>query len=145
RAPYDRVSGPGGVRAARTVGRGGLAAALHAYARELGRPLRVEEEALPVQYEARMALEAMAVDPLHTSSDSCLCLLVAPGAVDAVLAALRAHPYGRAAAVVGEVAAAAPGGDGAWGPAQASRVDLVRGDGSTVPLTPDPATPARLT
>lgn len=129
-----RAAGSGdGIRAVRTVSRGGLAAALHAYARELGHTLRVEESALPVQYEARMALEAMAVDPLHASSESCLCLLVGPDAVAGVLAALRSHPYGRFAAEIGAVVA-----DGA------TAVELVRDQGRAVPVTPEPAAFPRL-
>ncbi|MEU6996243.1 AIR synthase-related protein [Streptomyces sp. NPDC046465] len=99
----------GAVRAVRSVGRGGLAAVLRSYAQETGLGLRVREAALPVQYEARVALDMLGVDPLDAATAGCVCVVVAADAVDALLAVLRAHPCGREAAVVGEVAG--PGAD----------------------------------
>lgn len=123
----------GALRLVRTVGRGGLAAALHACADGTAVGLRVEEEALPVAYEVRVALDQLAVDPVHAATAGCVCLVVAAEALDEVLAALRAHPRGRGAAVVGEVV-----------PAGAALVELVRTDGRSVPLRAEPEPPARL-
>lgn len=124
----------GALRAVRTVGRGGLAAALGAYADESGLGLRVREAALPVQYEARVALDALGVEPVHAASAGCVLVVVAAEAVDVLLAALRAHPCGREAAVVGEVVRR-PG----TGP-----VVLVPAEGSPVALGAAAQAPARL-
>ncbi|MEV7192616.1 AIR synthase-related protein [Streptomyces sp. NPDC093510] len=122
----------GALRAVRAVGRGGLAAVLRAYAEETGRGLRVDEAALPVQYETRIALEVLGVDPVHAATASCALFVVAADAVDALLAAVRADPRGRGAAVVGDVGA--PGG----GP-----VVLVPADGPPIRLEADPQPPVR--
>ncbi|KKD02211.1 AIR synthase-related protein, partial [Streptomyces sp. WM6386] len=95
--------------------------------------MRVEEVALPVHYEVRVALDELGVDPVHAATASCVCLVVAAEASDDVLAALRAHPYGRDAAVVGEVT-----------PPGRHRVELALADGHTTPLGSAPEPPARL-
>ncbi|MFF1378844.1 AIR synthase-related protein [Streptomyces sp. NPDC058308] len=124
----------GAVRAVRAVGRGGLAAVLRAYADETGLGLRVREAALPVQYEARVALDMLEVDPLEAATTSCVCVVVAAEAVDALLAVVRAHPCGQEAAVVGEVVG--PGAD---------PVVLVPGDGRpAAPAAAARSAPARL-
>jgi hydrogenase expression/formation protein HypE len=132
----EQVRGAGAgdaLRAVRVVGRAGLAGALHGYAAGTGLGMRVEEVALPVHYEVRVALDELGVDPVHAATASCVCLVVAAAASDDVLAALRAHPYGRDAAVVGEVT-----------PPGRHPVELALADGRTTPLGPAPEPPARL-
>ncbi|MER7764664.1 AIR synthase-related protein [Streptomyces sp. NPDC097619] len=132
-AEVRRAVPAGAVRVVRPVAGEGLAPVLDSLAGAAGLGLRVEELALPVQYEVRMALDTLGVAPWHASSANCACLVVAPEHADAVLAALRAHPQGADAAEVGEVSA----GSGAG-------VLLVRADGRAVPLLPETAPPARL-
>ncbi|MFG2985133.1 AIR synthase-related protein [Streptomyces sp. NPDC048258] len=103
-----RTVGPD-IRHARTVVAGGLAEVLRQCAAARGLTLRVEEAALPVRYEARVALGARGLAPLDAACAGCLCLFVAPERTPQVLTALRAHPYGRHATVVGAVTADAPG------------------------------------
>ncbi|MEV7584311.1 AIR synthase-related protein [Streptomyces erythrochromogenes] len=93
------------VRHARTVVAGGLAEVLRQTAAGRGLTLRVEESALPVRHEARVALGARGLAPLDAACAGCLCLFVPPARTARVLAALHAHPRGRLAAVVGEVTA----------------------------------------
>lgn len=124
---------PGAVRAARHVSRGGLASALHAFANESGLELRLEEGALPVQYEARLVLDAVGISPVHASSEGCLCLLVRPEDAGQVLASLRGHRRGAHAALVGEVLARTDG----------APVRLLTPEHGAVPLLPEPS-PARL-
>ncbi|WP_405832626.1 MULTISPECIES: AIR synthase-related protein [unclassified Streptomyces] len=95
---------------ARTVVAGGLAEVLRQCAAGRGLTLCVEEAALPVRYEARVALGARGLAPLDAACAGCLCLFVPPERTARVLAALRAHPYGRQSAVVGEVTADPMGG-----------------------------------
>ncbi|MFD7263853.1 AIR synthase-related protein [Streptomyces sp. NPDC059874] len=94
-----------GIHHARTVVAGGLAEVLRQCAAGRGLTLRVEESALPVRYEARVALAARGLAPLDAACAGCLCLFVPPERLQSVLTALRAHPYGRHAAAVGEVTA----------------------------------------
>jgi hydrogenase expression/formation protein HypE len=94
---------PGAVLAAAPITSGGLAATLRACATARGLTLRIDEGALPVQYEARPAFELLGLAPLHAANAGSLCLFAPPAAADAVLGALRCHPYGRQAAIVGTV------------------------------------------
>ncbi|MEU3459736.1 hydrogenase expression/formation protein HypE [Streptomyces sp. NPDC006733] len=94
---------PGSVLAAAPITTGGLAVTLRACAAERGLTLRIDEGALPVQYEARPAFELLGLSPLHAANAGALCLFAPRAAADAVLAALRSHPYGRQAAIVGTV------------------------------------------
>ncbi|MEV7524245.1 AIR synthase-related protein [Streptomyces sp. NPDC091371] len=122
------------VHHARTVVAGGLAEVLRQCAAGRGLTLRVEEAALPVRYEARVALAARGLAPLDAACAGCLCLFVPPDRTDPVLTALRAHPYGRRAAVVGEVTADPMGG-----------VELVTPDGDVhIGTTPAGSVPERL-
>jgi hydrogenase expression/formation protein HypE len=99
-------TGTGMVRSMRDVTRGGLSAVLHEYAARLGCGIRVAEDALPIRHETRMATDMLGINPLHCANEGCLCLFVDPAATEQVVGALRAHRYGRHAAVVGEVGAA---------------------------------------
>ncbi|MFC8914687.1 hydrogenase expression/formation protein HypE [Streptomyces sp. NPDC057116] len=91
------------VRSMRDVTRGGLNAVLHEYASAIGRTLRIEEEALPVTFETRMAADMLGINPINCANEGCLALFVDPRYADAVLETLRAHPYGQGAVIVGEV------------------------------------------
>lgn len=85
--------------------RGGLATVANEFAAESRMPLRLEESALPVADVVRGACEMLGLDPLYLANEGKLAALVAPQDCDAVLAAMRSHPLGRRAAVVGEVLA----------------------------------------
>ncbi|MEU4034694.1 hydrogenase expression/formation protein HypE [Streptomyces collinus] len=91
------------VRSMRDVTRGGLSAVLHEYASALGLKVRVEEAELPIAHETRMAADMLGINPIHCANEGCLALFVDPDCVDVVLKALREHPYGAEAVVVGEV------------------------------------------
>lgn len=93
------------IRHARPVADGGLAEVLRQCAAGRGLTLRVDEDALPVRYEAWVALATRGLAPLDAACAGCLCLFVPPERTPRVLAALRAHAHGRHAVVVGEVTA----------------------------------------
>ncbi|PYC83185.1 hydrogenase expression/formation protein HypE [Streptomyces tateyamensis] len=99
--------GEGRVHSVRDVTRGGLAAVLHEYAASSGHTIRIEREALPIQFETAMATDMLGVNAIHAANEGCVCLFVAPQAEQEVLAALRAHRYGTGAVVIGEVTEAA--------------------------------------
>ena len=87
--------------------RGGLATVANEFALEGRLQIRLDEAALPLGDAVRGACEILGLDPLYLANEGKLAALVAREDVDAVLAAMRAHPLGRRAAVVGEVL---PGG-----------------------------------
>ena len=83
--------------------RGGLATTLNEIARQSAVGMVIEEESLPVRQEVEAACEFLGLDPLYVANEGKLVCLCAPEAAAPVLAAMRAHPLGREAAVIGTV------------------------------------------
>jgi len=93
------------VRTLRDPTRGGLATTLNEIARQSAVGVLLDEAAIPVQPQVEAACELLGLDPLYIANEGKLVAIVAPDAADAALAALRAHPLGRAAARIGAVQA----------------------------------------
>jgi len=89
--------------------RGGLASALHEMAEKSRVGIIVDERAVPVRDEVRAAGELLGIDPLLVANEGKAVIAVRPGAVDSVLDAIRSHPLGRRAAIVGECVDERPG------------------------------------
>ena len=85
--------------------RGGLASTLHEMAAKSGVGIVLEEGAVPVTDAVRAAGELLGIDPLHVANEGKAVMAVRPEVADALLAALRGHPLGRAAALVGTAVA----------------------------------------
>ncbi len=83
--------------------RGGLAATLNEIAHQSGVGIRIEEDALPIKAEVAAACELLGLDPLFVANEGKLVAFVAPEAAERLLAAMRAHPLGRDAAIIGHV------------------------------------------
>jgi hydrogenase expression/formation protein HypE len=92
-----------GLRVMRDPTRGGLATALNEIAHASGVGMLLDEEAIPVRPEVAAACEVLGLDPLYAANEGKLIAIVAPGDAEALLAAMRAHPLGRDAAIVGRV------------------------------------------
>jgi hydrogenase expression/formation protein HypE len=93
------------LRVMRDPTRGGLAATLNELAHRSGVGFRIHEDALPVRPEVAAACELLGLDPLYVANEGKLVAIVAPDAADKVLAAMRLHPLGGEAAIIGEVIA----------------------------------------
>ena len=91
-----------GLRVMRDPTRGGLAATLNELAHQSNVGFRLEEHAIPVRPEVAAACELLGLDPLYVANEGKLVAIVAPEAVETILAAMRAHPLGRDAAIIGE-------------------------------------------
>jgi hydrogenase expression/formation protein HypE len=85
--------------------RGGVASALHEMAHKSGVGVVLEERALPIRDEVRSAAELLGLEPLHIANEGKAVIGVRAEAVNRVLSALRSHPLGRDAAVVGRAVA----------------------------------------
>ena len=84
--------------------RGGLATTLNELARsDAARASGSTRQAIPIRPEVAGAAEILGIDPLYVANEGKLVAVVAPEAADDALAALRAHPLGRDAAIVGEL------------------------------------------
>jgi hydrogenase expression/formation protein HypE len=89
--------------------RGGVASALHEMAGKSGVGIVLDESLLPVRPAVRAAADLLGIDPLLIANEGKALLGVLPGATEAVLEALRRHPYGRDAAVIGRCVDESPG------------------------------------
>ena len=89
--------------------RGGLASALHEMAAKSGVGILLSEAAVPVRPEVRAAAELLGIEPLHVANEGKAVIGVRPEAVGRVLEALRSHPLGRDAAIVGTCLSDPPG------------------------------------
>jgi len=95
-----------GIRAMRDPTRGGLASTLHEIAAQSGVGMALEEEAIPIREEVRGACELLGLDPLYVANEGKLVAIVAPEAAEAALAAMRRHPLGARASMIGTVTGA---------------------------------------
>jgi len=93
----------------RDATRGGVATVLNELAREADLAVAVREDAIPVRDEVRGAAEILGIDPLYVANEGKLVAFVAAPDARAVLAAMRAHPVGANAAIIGEVLPEPPG------------------------------------
>jgi hydrogenase expression/formation protein HypE len=91
-----------GITAMKDPTRGGFASALHEMAAKSGVGIVLREREIPVSDAVRSASELLGIDPLHVANEGKAVLGVRPAAVARVLDALRSHPLGRNAAIVGE-------------------------------------------
>jgi hydrogenase expression/formation protein HypE len=91
------------IHAMRDPTRGGVAAAVLDIARASNVGIRLREDALPISREVRGACDLLGLDPLTIANEGKV--LVFCRAMDAagVLAAMKQHPLGREARVIGEV------------------------------------------
>ncbi|MDH5538017.1 MAG: hydrogenase expression/formation protein HypE [Rhizobacter sp.] len=89
----------------RDATRGGLATVLNEFAMASNVSMRLHEKALPIKAEVRGACELLGLDVLYMANEGKLAAIVPRSHADAVLAAMRAHPAGVDAAIVGEVVA----------------------------------------
>jgi hydrogenase expression/formation protein HypE len=83
--------------------RGGLATTLNELARQSGVGIRLREKAIPVKREVAAACELLGLDPLYVANEGKLVAICAAHDAERVLAAMRSHPLGADAAIVGEV------------------------------------------
>jgi hydrogenase expression/formation protein HypE len=70
--------------------------------------IMLKESAIPVRPQVRGACEILGLDPLTIANEGKLLAVVAPAAAEAVLQAMRAHPLGQEAVIIGTVQAEPP-------------------------------------
>jgi hydrogenase expression/formation protein HypE len=83
--------------------RGGFATTLNELARQSGVGMRIRERDLPVREAVAAACELLGLDPLYVANEGKLVAVCPAGRAEALLNAMRSHPLGRDAALVGEV------------------------------------------
>jgi hydrogenase expression/formation protein HypE len=98
-----------GVRRMRDATRGGVATILNEVATDAGVAVVVEEDAFPVRPDVRGACELLGIDPLYVACEGRMVAIVSGDVADKALAALRSHPLGAGAAIVGRIKDDPPG------------------------------------
>ena len=83
--------------------RGGLATTLNEIAKQSGVGMMLQEKNLPVKPEVEAACEFLGLDPLYVANEGKLVAICAAEDAETLLAAMRAHPLGGAAAMIGTV------------------------------------------
>ncbi len=83
--------------------RGGITSALTEIAQAAGVGMLLNEGAIPISEEVKGACEILGLDPLYVANEGKLLALVSAPDADEILAAMRSHPLGREAAIIGEV------------------------------------------
>lgn len=97
------------IRCMRDPTRGGLSSVLHDIARQSKVGIWLDEASVPVRPEVRAASEMLGLDPLYIACEGRLVAVVAPEDAQRLLSAVRAHPLGQGAAIIGRVVADHPG------------------------------------
>jgi hydrogenase expression/formation protein HypE len=95
------AAGGDGITAMKDPTRGGVASALHEMAGKSRVGVVLDEQAVPLSDAVRAAAELLGIDPLHVANEGKALIGVRPELAEAVLEALRAHPLGRFAALIG--------------------------------------------
>ncbi|GAC1537299.1 MAG: hydrogenase expression/formation protein HypE [Myxococcales bacterium] len=94
-----------GIRCMRDPTRGGLSSALNELAAASRVGVELEEAAIPLRPAVRGACEMLGLDPLYVACEGRLVAVAPPDEAERLLAAMRAHPLGRDASIVGRVVA----------------------------------------
>ena len=83
--------------------RGGVGTVCNELARDTGLGVVLEESRLPIAPDVAGACEMLGIDPLYVACEGRFLAVVPADEADAALAALRAHPLGAGAAIIGEI------------------------------------------
>ncbi len=83
--------------------RGGLATTLNEFALQSNVGFLIDESKIPIRTEVASACELLGLDALYVANEGKLVAICAPHDADPLLAAMRAHPLGVHAEIIGEV------------------------------------------
>jgi len=99
----ERALAAGDIHAMKDPTRGGFAAAINEMARKSRVGILLDEEKVPIRRSIRSAADILGIDPLQVANEGKVVMGVAADDADAILSAIRSHPTGADAAIIGEV------------------------------------------
>lgn len=99
-----------GISCMRDPTRGGLATALNELAQEGNVTIEINEELIPINSTVQAGCDMLGLDPLYMANEGKLIVIVRQNQAYEVLDRIRKHPYGKKAAIIGQVTGAKPGG-----------------------------------
>ena len=85
--------------------RGGLATTINEIAAEAKVGIMLEEQAIPVRPAVQAACDILGYDPLYMANEGKMIIFADRQFTAKILEVMHAHPYGRAACVIGKVSA----------------------------------------
>lgn len=91
------------VHCLRDATRGGIATVLNEFALSADVCIHLDESSIPVREAVKGVAEILGLDPLYFANEGKLVALVPADRAEVALAAMRAHPAGADAAIIGEV------------------------------------------
>ncbi len=91
------------IRWLRDPTRGGVGTVCNELARDCGLAVVLNESALPIKAEVAGACDLLGIDPLYVANEGKLLAVVAAKEAEAALQALRGHPLGVDAALIGDI------------------------------------------
>jgi len=91
------------IRCLRDPTRGGLGTTLNEFARQSNVGMLILEAAIPVKPQVNAACEFLGLDPLYVANEGKLIAICPREDAQHLLAAMRTHPLGADAAIIGEV------------------------------------------
>lgn len=97
------------IHAMRDATRGGLATVLNEFALSSNVGIRIYEQSIPVREEVNGVCEILGLDPLYLANEGKLVVVVPGEDAESVLAAMKSHPAGKDACIIGEVISSPPG------------------------------------
>ena len=97
------------IRCMRDPTRGGLSSALNEIATQSRVGMELDESRIPIQEAVRGACELLGLDPLYVANEGKLVAIVDTAHAEQILAAMRAHPLGKQARIIGRVSQANAG------------------------------------
>ena len=125
----DMLSATRDIRCMRDPTRGGVSSALNEIVQQSRVGIELEERTIPVCEGVRGACELLGLDPLYVANEGKLIAIVAPAATQAALQAMRRHPLGSGAQIIGTVKKETPGLVTMRTPLGTTRiVDMLAGD-----------------
>jgi len=117
------------IRCMRDPTRGGLSSSLNEIAQQSKVGIELEESSILVRDEVRGACELLGLDPLYVANEGKLIAIVAAEAAESLVQAMRQHPLGAEARIIGAVNNKDPGWVTMRTPFGTTRiVDMLAGD-----------------
>ena len=98
-----------GIHVLRDPTRGGVASALNEIAESASLGMIIDEKLIPVHDEVKGACEILGFDPLYVANEGKLIACVDAKDAEKVFTAMKNHPVGKDAVIVGEVVSDHPG------------------------------------
>jgi hydrogenase expression/formation protein HypE len=98
-----------GTRCIRDATRGGLATVLNEIAEVSNLSIEIDEVAMPLREDVRGFCEILGLDPLYLANEGKAVVAVPAAEIEAALSAMRAHPLGAGAALIGHAGGGEPG------------------------------------